>query len=364
MNILAIIKIAVFCHSVVSFKMNPLPRRFSSLCRFISNDKNDGFARSFQQARDDGFGTRARNAAINATVGDVIVPLCSNLEMRQSLANRGIYAGVEYKICSISLLGQSIDSLEGLERNMKEQTIALVKPAYPLRDYLERDDWPVPIQLIKDVPFWLSKSTYQAGTAVGTLVLSGFSLSIAALVAFFVRFVTVPTASMIPTLNPGNIVLVTRSTLLSPPKVGDIVFFNAPSELQSVVDGISSEQLADKISPKGKQFLKRVVAIPGETVGVKRSEPFVKLSDTNFRFDLVGPYIQPELFQESSWDRTAKPLGKHEYFVAGDNGYRSVDSRVWGPLQDKYIIGKAQWSIWPNFGPLLPSTQLKEITRD
>lgn len=41
--------------------------------------------------------------------------------------------------------------------------------------------------------------------------------------------------------------------------------------------------------------------------------------------------------------------------LAGDNGCRSVDSRVWGPLQQKYLIGTAQWVVWPldQFGPIL-----------
>jgi hypothetical protein len=50
----------------------------------------------FQQAKAERFGMRARNAAINCTVGDTIVPLLRNLETRQGLANRGVYAGVEY----------------------------------------------------------------------------------------------------------------------------------------------------------------------------------------------------------------------------------------------------------------------------
>ena len=47
---------------------------------------------------------------------------------------------------------------------------------------------------------------------------------------------------------------------------------------------------------------------------------------------------------------------RNEYFVVGDNGFRSVDSRVWGPLKERYIFGKAQWIIWPmsDFEPIKP----------
>mmetsp|Transcript_4541 Transcript_4541/g.9013 ORF Transcript_4541/g.9013 Transcript_4541/m.9013 type:complete len:86 (+) Transcript_4541:1336-1593(+) len=40
-------------------------------------------------------------------------------------------------------------------------------------------------------------------------------------------------------------------------------------------------------------------------------------------------------------------LAKDEYFVAGDNGFRSVDSRVWGPLKRKYLFGTAHWVVFP-----------------
>ena len=188
---------------------------------------------------------------------------------------------------------------------------------------------------------------------------------------------------MVPTLNPGNIVFVTRTIPIGPfkPKVGDIVFFNTPNELEAAVQqyvtssttekqgeessgGGNTNDISSVASTKGKQFLKRVVAIPGENVGVKRSEPFVQLSDNKYRFDIIGPYARPEVFPESSWDRSVSKLGKGEYFVAGDNGYRSVDSRVWGPLKDKYIVGVAKWVLWPlkDFGPIQPG-QISEITK-
>ena len=324
----------------------------------------------FEKAKSEGFGTRARNAAINATVGDILVPLCSDLEQRQALANRGIYAGVEYRICLLQILDNdeettiSCQTLQGTDIDQKRSAIAMIQPRYPLRPHLERNDWPVPVRLLEEVPLWLSKATYDAGTAVGALFLSSSILVLAAIVAFFIQFVGVPTASMVPALQPGNIVLMTRSVpLFNKPKVGDVVFFDAPPQLELAVQQfVSSSSSSSLSSPKGKQFLKRVAALPGESVGVRRSEPYV-LKGQTFRFDIVGPYAQPELFPAGSWERPPKPLSRNEYFVAGDNGYRSVDSRVWGPLQDSYIIGTAQWIVWPpqDFGPIPPG-QISEIT--
>ena len=52
------------------------------------------FRQKFSQASAEGFGTKARNVANTMSIGDIVVPICGNLALRQILANRGIYAGV------------------------------------------------------------------------------------------------------------------------------------------------------------------------------------------------------------------------------------------------------------------------------
>ena len=204
-------------------------------------------------------------------------------------------------------------------------------------------------------------------------MLSGTYLSIAAVLASFIRIAVVPSESMEPSLIPGDIVLVTRSIL--PPKAGDVVFFNPPKELDeaianSKVGRAAAAENVQVVSTKGKQFLKRVVGVPGNRVGVKNSNPFVILDDDNtYRVDRTGEYSRPDLFPEESWNRITPTiitnihqevettrLAKGEYFVAGDNGFRSVDSRVWGPLKQKYIFGTAQWIVFPlnHFGSIQP----------
>lgn len=329
--------------------------------------------KSFQSAADEGFGTKAKNAANTCGVGDIIVPLCSNLAQRQILANRGIYPGVEYEV--VELLADDndeemkVNTVKGLPS--PTQARALIRPAYPLREHLERSDWPVSVQL-DEVPLWLSRSTYIAGNALGTAALSSFFLVVAAFFSFFLRIVSVPTPSMLPSLSPGNVVLVTRSIPIGPfkPHVGDVVFFDAPKELESTVSSLNLGDGSEIASTKGRQFLKRVVAVPGEKVGVKRSEPYVEMGSSDgkrYRFDVIGPYSKPEIFAESSWDRPPATLSRNEqeYFVAGDNGYRSVDSRVWGPLKGKYIVGTAKLRIWPlkDFG-LIPPGPIQEIVKN
>lgn len=351
--------------------------------------KIDEVRSNFAAAAAEGFGTRARNVAPTMSVGDVVVPLCGNLELRQELANRGVYAGVEYVVCGIALPladgeeeEREVRSLGDCTDAERRSATAMIKPRYPLRPHLERTDWPVPVRPMQDVPLWLSRATWEAGTALGTLGLAFSYLSIAAVLALFVRFAYVPSESMIPALNPGDLVLVTRSLPVGPlkPKVGDVVLFDPPEELEKAVASTVMGQKGEAKSLAGSQLLKRVMAVEGEGVGVKRSEPYVYLDveadswvnhkdnepglsnplkgQRKVRIDLVGPYASPEIFPPSSWDRPlpAEPLKQNEYFVAGDNGFRSVDSRVWGPLKGRYVFGTARWVLLPpaHFGPVEP----------
>lgn len=321
-------------------------------------------------------------------VGDVVVPLCSNLDKRQDLAQIGLYAGVEYVICDIE------EGIGEEGKRLLDERVATLKPAYPLRPHLERSDWPISLP-ISEVPLWISKATYEAGTAFGTLMLAGTYLVIASILATVLRIVVVPSESMEPALMPGDVVLVTRS-IFTKPKANDVVFFNPPKELDEAIanskigraaaaaaaassDPNDNSEKVTIVSTKGKQFIKRVVGVPGDQVGVRNSNPYVTVqcddanTDCTYRVDRTGDYSRPDVFSDESWNRVtptinidgsvevaaaadrSQTLAKGEYFVAGDNGYRSVDSRVWGPLKEKYLFGTAKWVISRNhFGPIQP----------
>jgi hypothetical protein len=169
----------------------------------LQNSITDDLLLKFRTASSEGFGTRARNVASTCQVGDIVVPLCGNMDKRQSLASRGVYPGVEYVICDIS---DSKDDAQDIHQQQLSRTdrIATIRPAYPLREHLERSDWPISVPL-SDVPLWLSKTTYEAGTALGTLMLSGSFLATAAIVASVLRLAVIPSESMIPALMPGDV---------------------------------------------------------------------------------------------------------------------------------------------------------------
>lgn len=106
---------------------------------------------------------------------------------------------------------------------------------------------------------------------------------------------------------PGDVVLVTRVTRsIMKPKANDVVFFNPPSELDEAIKNSKIGQIAqdEKItiaSTKGKQFLKRIAAVPGDSVGVSNSNPYVTAcndDDCTYRIDRTGEYSRPDIFPD------------------------------------------------------------------
>lgn len=140
---------------------------------------------------------------------------------------------------------------------------------------------------------------------------------------FVVQVTEVRQRSMEPTLLSGDRVLVSKVDYrLHRPERGDIVVFHPP---------------IDTTIP----FVKRVVALPGETVDLKDGKVYVDgqvlmesyvVGTTNIR----NPAVHFPL--------TVPP---NSLFVLGDNRPVSGDSREWGPVTDERIIGKVTIRFWP-----------------
>lgn len=127
--------------------------------------------------------------------------------------------------------------------------------------------------------------------------------------------------SMWPTLETGQCVLVERvSYRFSEPKRGDIVVFEYPRAPQ-------------------EDFVKRIIGLPGDTVEITGGQVYINGEP------LEEPYVhdQPTL----AYRPIRITLGLDEYFVMGDNRNASSDSRSWGPLPRRNIIGRAWLSLWP-----------------
>jgi signal peptidase I len=90
---------------------------------------------------------------------------------------------------------------------------------------------------------------------------------------------------------------------------------------------------------EAKSYIKRVIALPGETVSVVDGEVFINGEK------LDEPYLVDEYRDQQNHAPTAVPQG--EYYVLGDRRNSSNDSRVWGPVPRSSIYGKAVFVYWP-----------------
>ncbi|MCT7951471.1 signal peptidase I [Ancylothrix sp. C2] len=135
---------------------------------------------------------------------------------------------------------------------------------------------------------------------------------------------SIPSDSMLPTLQIGDGIFVDKSSNFIPQK-GDLIVFQAPKAAQN------------KDVPADTLFIKRTIGKPGEVIEIKKG--IVSLNS----IPLDEPYIAaPPLYE---WGPEVIPSGF--YFVLGDNRNDSFDSHVWGYLPASNIIGKAYKIYWP-----------------
>lgn len=150
---------------------------------------------------------------------------------------------------------------------------------------------------------------------VGALILTVF------IITFIAQSFVVQGTSMMPTLQNRQRLLVDKITYrFREPNHGDIIVFRYPSD------------------PK-EEFIKRVIAVPGDTIAIIDGRLFVN-----------GNLIDEEYIVETTivgFGPQYVPDG--HYFVLGDNRNRSLDSRDSrvGFVPRENIVGRAIWSYWP-----------------
>lgn len=135
---------------------------------------------------------------------------------------------------------------------------------------------------------------------------------------------TIPSNSMLPTLQPGDKIFVHQSRNYIPQQ-GDLVVFNPPPK----------NRFSDV--NKDEFFVKRVIGRPGETVQINNG--VVYINNKPLKEDYTA---QPAAYQ---WGPVAVPAGN--YLVLGDNRNDSFDSHAWGFLPAANIIGKVYKIYWP-----------------
>jgi signal peptidase I len=166
--------------------------------------------------------------------------------------------------------------------------------------------------------------------------------------AFIVKPYRIPSPSMVPTLAVGQRVLTNR--LFNHPSVGDIVVFHPPHGADAAGplcggsnQGASHSQACAIPTPQesSQTFIKRVVAGPGDQIAIVNGHVLrngVAEKDS---------YTAPCGTDSSCNFRTPIVIPPGDYFMMGDNRGASDDSRFWGPVPAKWIIGIAFFTYWP-----------------
>jgi signal peptidase I len=168
-----------------------------------------------------------------------------------------------------------------------------------------------------------------------------------AIQAWIVKPYQIPSGSMEPTLDVGQRVLVNRFLYhFKDPKIGDIVVFHPPEGSaggpgeQCGINRGPREPCPEPTSKEASDnFIKRIVAGPGDTIAVKEGHPVVN-----------GQIVEDEPFTNPCPScNLPKPITvpPDHYFMMGDNRGASDDSREWGPVPRDWIIGEAFATYWP-----------------
>ena len=148
-------------------------------------------------------------------------------------------------------------------------------------------------------------------------------------------------SSMVPTIVDGEYILIDKlTTRFDGYHYGDVVVFNPPSG-----SGLDTE---------GIPFIKRIIGMPGDTVTLENGRVFItRPGEAPVRIE--EPYVVTDGDGSTAptlCPREACPqewiVGEDEYFVMGDNRPSSQDSRVFGPIKEDLILGRA----WLRYFPL------------
>ncbi len=212
--------------------------------------------------------------------------------------------------------------------------------------------------------FWLLNK-FVVKQVEGSIEFAGSMAPVLGLVLVLRSFVIepfqIPSSSMVPTLKVGDFIVVNKWTYgirlpvirnkiieLNSPERGDVMVFFPPHE--------------------ERYFIKRVVGLPGDEIHVLNGVLYVngdKMSQKVLADEEAAPRsvvmtedltgiehaIQKRLLPTRLSQNFTAVVPQGHYFMMGDNRDNSSDSRVWGPVPEERIVGKAfaRWMFWNEF---------------
>ncbi|MDD5040609.1 MAG: signal peptidase I [Patescibacteria group bacterium] len=133
-------------------------------------------------------------------------------------------------------------------------------------------------------------------------------------------------ASMEPSFHDSEYLIIDEITYrFTEPKRGEVVVVKNPDR-------------------HSEFFIKRIIGLPGETIELREGNVYIYNNQNIDGFMIRESYLAEGT--KTSGEITIQ-LGEEEYYVLGDNRTVSLDSRIFGPLNREYIVGRAWLRVWP-----------------
>jgi signal peptidase I len=149
---------------------------------------------------------------------------------------------------------------------------------------------------------------------------------------FIITIFIIDGLSMSPTFQSGEVGVLNKAVYsFSEPQRGDVVVVKYPGD------------------PEHRRYVKRVVGMPGEKIEVIKGEVYI---DGSLLIEGYLP-IGTQTIEGGIWQ-----LGNNDYFLMGDNRMNSNDSRYFGPVEKRFIIGKTTWILAPRFFSVVTPTYI------
>lgn len=159
---------------------------------------------------------------------------------------------------------------------------------------------------------------------IQTLVV--FGAVFALIYLFIAQFHKVSGNSMFPTYHNGDYLVTEKiSYKLGTPRKEEVIVLKNPRD-------------------ESQDFIKRVIAIPGDTIKIEQQSVFINGGKISENYLPAGVHTRAGAFLTEGTEIKAGP---DQYFVLGDNRDHSSDSREWGAVTKKEIVGKAFFRYWP-----------------
>ncbi|MCX6808482.1 MAG: signal peptidase I [Candidatus Berkelbacteria bacterium] len=171
---------------------------------------------------------------------------------------------------------------------------------------------------------WLEKLIYGGGVLFDLtkwFVMGIVILTVAT--TFFLAFFVVDGESMEPNLHTGEMILWQKNAYSKKlPSRNDIVVVNFPGD------------------PVHRKYVKRIVGLPNETIKISNGKVYINGVEDQEDYLSFDVLTAPD---------TELQLGSDQYFVMGDNRENSSDSRNFGPVEKRFVLGRSLAIIFPRF---------------